>query len=418
MVENIKELLDVTLCSVDCVEPQLALESLIVSSKQIKFGKIILFSDTMPLDIPSSITFIKIPKISSLIEYSNFILSCLNQFITTDYCLTVHADGFIHNPHLWKDEFKEWDYIGAPWPLHLHFVDDKTRVGNGGVSFRSKRLLNETSKYKNIPMHEDHFICQHLRDSLYAKGIRIAPLSVAKHFSFELECNDAIVNPLTECFAFHGKTYTQFHIEQNNILKQIMKDRIETSNIIQQKYIQKCQQPSDINEHLPTLYEYAKKCKTIAEMGVRHVTSSYAFAAAKPDKLLCLDIDHNHYVDEFIKECKEENINATFVCASSLEYTLDDQYDMLFIDTLHTFDQLTKELEKHHSYIKKYILFHDTIFWGHKNENPIDSSDTGERGNNVGLVPALRNFLRAHPEWKEICTYTNNNGLTVIEKTV
>ena len=411
------DLQDITLCSVDCVEPQLALESLIYSSREINFGKIILFSNIQPVDIPDNISFIRIPKITSLIDYSNFILTKLNSYIETDFCITVHADGFIHNPHLWIDEFKEWDYIGAPWPTHLYFVDEKTRVGNGGVSLRSKRLLQETSKYSNINMHEDHFICQYLRDNLKQKNIRIAPLHIAKLFSIELECDDIKINPEKECFAFHGKECTRFHIKQNEKLKVEMNNRIQKDmTIIKQKYIQKCNTPSDINEHLSTLFEYAKKCSTIAEMGVRFVTSSYAFALSKPDRLLCLDIDKNPHVDEFIAECNTDKINMEFVCASSLEYDLDQEYDLLFIDTLHTFNQLSKELERHHSKIKKYIIFHDTISWGHKNENPIDSSDTGERGENVGLVPAIRNFLRANKEWKEVCTYTNNNGLTIIER--
>jgi predicted O-methyltransferase YrrM len=185
---------------------------------------------------------------------------------------------------------------------------------------------------------------------------------------------------------------------------------------IEAKYNLKKSTHSDINEHLDTLYKYALKCDTIAEFGVRNVVSSYAFAHARPKELLCLDIDNNGNVDTFINECKLENINASFVHDSSTEYELTHDYDLLFIDTLHTFEQLTKELEKHHRKITKYIIFHDTIFWGHKNENPIDSSDTGERGDNVGLVPAIGNFLKTHKEWKEVATYTNNNGLTILER--
>ena len=34
--------------------------------------------------------------------------------------------------------------------------------------------------------------------------------------------------------------------------------------------------PSDINEHLPTLYKYAQECESVIELGVRGVISSYA----------------------------------------------------------------------------------------------------------------------------------------------
>ena len=112
MVENIDNIIlkDVTLFSVDCVQPEIALESLIFSSKHINFGETILFSNKEPFGIPQNIKFIQIPKINSLIEYSQFILTELNNFIKTDYCLSVHADGFIHNPFLWNNDFKKWDY--------------------------------------------------------------------------------------------------------------------------------------------------------------------------------------------------------------------------------------------------------------------------------------------------------------------
>ena len=197
------ELPDITLYSVDCVTPQLALESLIISSKKLQFGKILLFSNIEPEYIPANINFIKIKKLNSLIEYSNFILRDLNQYINTDFCLSVHADGTIHNPHLWSNQFKNWDYIGAPWPSTAHFVTENTRVGNGGVSLRSKRLLEQTTKLDYINAHEDVVICIHMKEILKSIGINIAPLEVASKFAIELPCEDIKVNMETDCFAFH-----------------------------------------------------------------------------------------------------------------------------------------------------------------------------------------------------------------------
>ena len=57
-------------------------------------------------------------------------------------------------------------------------------------------------------------------------------------------------------------------------------------NTIEQLFKLKCNTPGDIYEHLPTLYKYAKECSKIAEFGVRTVCSSYAFAYAKPEKLI------------------------------------------------------------------------------------------------------------------------------------
>jgi len=175
------------------------------------------------------------------------------------------------------------------------------------------------------------------------------------------------------------------------------------------KYEEKKNTPSDINEHLEVLYKYAKECNTIAEFGVRDVVSSYALAHAHPKKLICVDIKTNPNVDEFIKICANENINMRFDIADTTTYELEN-VDMLFIDTLHTFTQLTKELNLHHSKVNKYIAFHDTISYGYMNE------DDRLTGKDCGLVPAIKNFLRENKNWIEKETYPNNNGLTIIER--
>lgn len=179
-------------------------------------------------------------------------------------------------------------------------------------------------------------------------------------------------------------------------------------NTIEQRYIEKCNTISDINEHLPVLNEYAKKCETIAEFGVRDVCSSFAFAHAKPKKLICVDMQTNVYVREFTEMCENENIEMRFDHANTLSYEL-EPVDLLFIDTLHTYSQLSEELKLHHSKVKKYLIFHDTISYGNRNEH--NTPDEKQ-----GLVPAIKEFLQEHPEWKEVCTYTNNNGLTILER--
>ena len=54
----------------------------------------------------------------------------------------------------------------------------------------------------------------------------------------------------------------------------------------------------------------------------------------------------------------------------------------------------------------KYIIFHDTTTFG----------QVGEGGQYPGLNPAINEFLLDNDDWfiKEI--FTNNNGLTVLER--
>ena len=92
---------------------------------------------------------------------------------------------------------------------------------------------------------------------------------------------------------------------------------------------------SDINEHLPTLYEYAKMCDHVTEMGTRSVVSAWALMLASPKKLVCYDIEKHENVNEFIDIAKEYDINLEFIVADVLKTEIEET-DMLFIDTFHT----------------------------------------------------------------------------------
>jgi len=172
----------------------------------------------------------------------------------------------------------------------------------------------------------------------------------------------------------------------------------------------------DICEHLDILKEYALKSKHITELGVRGIVSTYAFILGKPKKLISIDIHYpSFYLNDEEKElikveeiCKSLNIDFKFVCANDLDIEIEET-DLLFIDTVHTYDQLIQELRLHGNRSRKWIILHDTESC---KEFLYDS-----QGLLVGgLEYAINEFLYDNKDWiiKEI--YTNNNGLTILEK--
>jgi hypothetical protein len=77
-----------------------------------------------------------------------FVLHELHHYIDSDFVLLVEWDGYIINPTAWTNEFLNFDYIGAVWGHHK----DGFRVGNGGFSLRSRKLLLAT---REIPFDEE-----------------------------------------------------------------------------------------------------------------------------------------------------------------------------------------------------------------------------------------------------------------------
>lgn len=187
-----------------------------------------------------------------------------------------------------------------------------------------------------------------------------------------------------------------------------------------EKYKHFCDLKSDINEHLPVLANLAVECEHITEMGVRAVVSTWAFILGAPQVLICYDIHKSENIEEAIVEAKNANIAMKFIEADVLKIEIEET-DMLFIDTLHTYTQLKKELALHASKVKKYLVFHDVETYGVKPEpaswqTPAIMENYVE--NDKGIMYAITEFLQSNPEWKVKAHYKNNNGLLVLEKNV
>ena len=75
------------------------------------------------------------------------------------------------------EEFYKWDYVGAPWKF-------QDIGGNGGLSWRSVKVMKKISKQKPYSLiygFEDVYFCNEMKE----KGLNIAPREVCKKFSCE-----------------------------------------------------------------------------------------------------------------------------------------------------------------------------------------------------------------------------------------
>lgn len=160
----------------------------------------------------------------------------------------------------------------------------------------------------------------------------------------------------------------------------------------------------DILEHLDVLKQHASKCDHITEFGFRTGTSFTAFLMGEPKKLITYDITYPPEAKDFFDSIKGpteiEMVQMSTVCPG-LEI---EETDLLFIDTLHTYDQLNLELRRHGNKAKKYIILHDTETFGH----------IGEDGKRPGLMGAVDEFIFDNPHWQIEEIFTHNNGLTIL----
>jgi hypothetical protein len=198
--------------------------------------------------------------------------------------------------------------------------------------------------------------------------------------------------------------------------------------VMEDYYREKCNMKSDINEHLPTLRKYTEECNSVVECGVRDIVSSYAFGCGlknKPgNRYVLIDPYKSMYINPFIEMCKKENVNASFIENNDLECEL-FQTDLLFIDTWHVYGQLKRELARWNGHVNKYIIMHDTTVdeWHgetvRQNLNAVQQSkESGIPVHEIkkGLWYAIDEFLKSNSNWKIKERFTNNNGLTILER--
>jgi hypothetical protein len=201
-------------------------------------------------------------------------------------------------------------------------------------------------------------------------------------------------------------------------------------DLVKSKHDYLCNTVSDIHEHLPTLYEYATKCESIIELGVRKCVSTwsliYGLLNNNSDKksILVNDILECN-IDELLDATKDLDVVVKYEWINDLELNIDNNVDLTFIDTWHIYGQLKRELNKFSAITNKYIIMHDTTVDAIEGEtlrfNLDAEKQSIESGIPVeeikcGLWKAVEEFLENNQNWKLVQRYHNNNGLTILER--
>lgn len=188
---------DVTVVLIDAVAHRMARAALEDTLCLIDPGYVLTFSDTMEVSAEG---------LRDRYGYTEILLKSAQEAdaclwhrvwkqVPTSHILVIQWDGWVLDPNAWRNEFLEYDYIGAPWPWH-----SDRRVGNGGFSLRSRRLMQYLAEHAEeypVVTPEDDTLCRSYRPYLEMAGFRWATEEVATQFSFER-------GPPRWTFGFHG----------------------------------------------------------------------------------------------------------------------------------------------------------------------------------------------------------------------
>ena len=191
------DLPDITLACVDTVNHALALRALDRSRRGMRFARAVLLTDRVPAgSIPDGIEVANIGPLPSRDAYSHFVLKRLLPHVATKHVLLVQWDGYVVNPAAWEPAFLD---------MRLHrralvLAAGRFRVGNGGFSLRSRKLLEALQDPRIVLKDAEDLTIGHAFRTLLESefSIRFADETLAERFAFEA------AHPIGRPFGFHG----------------------------------------------------------------------------------------------------------------------------------------------------------------------------------------------------------------------
>ena len=187
----------------------------------------------------------------------------------------------------------------------------------------------------------------------------------------------------------------------------------------------------DLDTHAATLMDLASQCQHVTEMTKRRESTAFLLAGITrkpacqdegcrtgckrdcntPVTMISFQEERDSlitYLQDAVKTSPGKQITWTDHATSLREIpTWVHETDMLFIDTVHSYERANAELKQFGKQVRKFIVFHDTATRG----NGLKGEDGGK-----GILHAIREFLGDNPEWF-IKSHTElQYGLTVLSK--
>jgi len=296
---------------------------------------------------------------------------------------------------MWSHRFARPD--GIKHPVTLWHKYRNYEIGLAELGIDPSRLREHFVGHGLVP---ESWIAAALRgDAEQPATVIVAPNFIADGTVVVTEAKQAAAEPEVPCVP---KTPCWERAQK-------AKAPLADGDTIEVEYARVCAEPGDINEHLPTirgLVEAVGPTCRVVELGSRNGVTTTALMAGGPASILCVDTSPGPGATKLQKYQRKYFPRMRYeVRQGHTEKAEPEDCDVLVVDSdPHTLDHVTDELERHAGRCRRFIVFHDTQIYGE------------HYGNQPGIMPAIRKWLAAHPEWTMIRRDKNNNGLSVISR--
>lgn len=173
---------------------------------------------------------------------------------------------------------------------------------------------------------------------------------------------------------------------------------------LQKQFASGCQPHDDMLPHMEQVRSYAQGIRHATEFGVRAGASTLSILCGMEDTGGGALHSYDHTPPTF-QPAPSEAVAWHFQRADTSKLDPIQPTELLFIDTLHTADQVAAEL-RHAPHVSNLILLHDVVMFGSKGEE-----------NGLGINPAIYDFLAANwREWHVHAHHRSAWGLLVLKR--
>ena len=188
---------------------------------------------------------------------------------------------------------------------------------------------------------------------------------------------------------------------------------------------------SNFNEHVKTLYDYCEETSSCLHLSNETITiypilTSLANRENSSFVSITNNVDNEDEFVTFINYCEDSKIKCKWIFNNEMKvidegFVSNHKFDLLMIDSMHTYQHVSWQLETLSSCINKYIILHDTEApYGRMNDISYkgDYSEYSKEidRSKVGVMTAVEDFLDKNKEWKILQRKTNNYGLVVLHR--
>lgn len=188
---------------------------------------------------------------------------------------------------------------------------------------------------------------------------------------------------------------------------------------LEELYQAHCAAGTAISPHLPRLRALAEGLDTVVEFGVKRGASSSALLLGA-ERVISYDVSLTPEARD-LRRMVGERWDYRIGDSRTADF---DVADMLFIDSLHTFGQVSAELLHAHK-ITRYVVLHDVTTFG-------EVGAVGESGRQAwtyvagrgsvplehrGIRPAIDDWMIHDPSWRIVERRVESHGLLVLART-